>query len=355
MGKIRIVNILLSRGEGGAENYFEKLTSEFQSSGLYEQLIIIGGNERREKRLRELGCEVVCVDLESIRRSQVKKKVLKHASQFEPQVQMAWMSHSSKKMSRIQGCINVSRIGGYYKKKYFKTAQQIVINAPHLESYLRRQKMTQDMKIIVNYGDAVNDQVAIDWRKKLGIKGYEKLVVSVGRLVKIKWHNTAIKAIAELPDECHLAIAGSGELEEKLRLLAKDLGVSHRVHFLGWVESMESLFKQADCCLFPTEQEASGSPVVESWKFKTPIIAGRADGPLWLIDEGVNGMLVDHDDYLVASQKVKLVLEDTVFAKKMVDAAYAKYEAEFSKEVILKRWYQYFSGLLETDTILLSH
>ena len=72
-------------------------------------------------------------------------------------------------------------------------------------------------------------------RSELGLGPSDHLVVTVARLAPQKALNVLLRAHALLPQETHLAIAGSGPLEHELKNLATDLGSSERVHFLGYI------------------------------------------------------------------------------------------------------------------------
>ena len=111
------------------------------------------------------------------------------------------------------------------------------------------------------------------------------VVLAVGRLEEQKDHATLLRAISALPG-VQVAIAGAGPLLEKLRLLAEELGMAQRVHFLGRRADVKRLLKSADIyaqssrwegmSLAALEAMASGAPMVVSDLPGTDEVVGDA-------------------------------------------------------------------------------
>ncbi|WP_041450921.1 glycosyltransferase [Hoyosella subflava] len=128
-----------------------------------------------------------------------------------------------------------------------------------------------------------------------------KRIVSVGRLVPRKGFDTAIRAVAALPD-VELIIAGGPATEflvedheaQRLRTLADDLGVADRVHLVGHVprEYMPSLLRSADVVLCTPWYEPFGMVTLEAMACAVPVVAHAVGGILDTIVDGVTGMLV---------------------------------------------------------------
>ncbi|XOB41513.1 MAG: glycosyltransferase family 4 protein [Candidatus Nealsonbacteria bacterium] len=99
-------------------------------------------------------------------------------------------------------------------------------------------------------------------------------VFSVGKLIRIKAFNLAIKAFKIFADkvpEAELTIIGDGPELTRLKNLSSKLDLEKKVHFLGWLPREELLFKMPsfDVFLFPglggtvvMEAMAAGKPVI---------------------------------------------------------------------------------------------
>ena len=72
-----------------------------------------------------------------------------------------------------------------------------------------------------------------------------------------------IRALALLPDDHHLFVAGGRGNAEYLDVAAS-LGVKERVHFLGKVEDMPAFYKALDVFVLPTFYDACSNAVLEA-------------------------------------------------------------------------------------------
>lgn len=76
-----------------------------------------------------------------------------------------------------------------------------------------------------------------------------------GRMEQVKGQALLIKAVHKLPLTIHLALAGSGSIEPDLRELVAQLGLTHRVHFLGHIDAMPSFYQALDLFCLPSLNE----------------------------------------------------------------------------------------------------
>ena len=121
-------------------------------------------------------------------------------------------------------------------------------------------------------------------------------VVCVGRLIPRKRVDLALRAFAAgAPPAARLGIIGDGPLEEELRRLAQDLGLSDRVDFVGFVERAESLDAMASARVLLHASRQEGAPWVigEAQSFGTHPIALRGTGADEAVLAGGIGTVVD--------------------------------------------------------------
>ena len=135
-----------------------------------------------------------------------------------------------------------------------------------------------------------NDSV----RDELGIKKEDVFLLSVGELNKNKNHSAVIRALSRCSHpNVHYAIAGAGELKGRLETLANDLGLSQRVHFLGFRSDMPDVYRAADVFVFPSRREGLPSVVMEAMASSLPCIISRIRGNVDLIFDNEGGYLFD--------------------------------------------------------------
>jgi glycosyltransferase involved in cell wall biosynthesis len=123
---------------------------------------------------------------------------------------------------------------------------------------------------------------------------YGEYLFYAGRLETVKRVHLAVRALAASRSGVRLKIAGAGPLEKDLRLLARQLGVSDRVEFVGYVrpEDLVALYASCRATFYTPVDEDYGYVTVESFLSRKPVITSSdAGGPLEFVEDGVNGFV----------------------------------------------------------------
>jgi len=94
----------------------------------------------------------------------------------------------------------------------------------------------------------------------------------------------------------NLLIYGAGPEEDHLRELTHKLGVSDRVDFAGWTDSLDSAYREIDCILVPSFTEGTPRTILEAAAVGVPCIASAVGGIPDLIVNGRTGWLVEPGD-----------------------------------------------------------
>lgn len=121
-----------------------------------------------------------------------------------------------------------------------------------------------------------NEEVRKQKRVELGVE--DKFVIGhVGRFNLQKNHEFLVKRFADFAktnEDAILVLIGNGELQEKIKEMAKEYGIETKVKFLGLREDIPQLLQAMDLFLFPSlfeglpvtlvEAQAAGLPCVIS-------------------------------------------------------------------------------------------
>lgn len=170
------------------------------------------------------------------------------------------------------------------------------------EDYARAQRMgLPDVRYIhgigINTERLSRGQNFSDIRNELGLRQDDFLVLSVGELNENKNQKTILRAIASLKDPAiHYLLCGKGDQLEKLQRLAQTLGISSRVHFLGYRNDVVDICRQADVFVMPSHREGLPVASLEAMYCGLPVIASNIRGLTDVVEDGKSGYLCAPDD-----------------------------------------------------------
>jgi glycosyltransferase involved in cell wall biosynthesis len=126
-------------------------------------------------------------------------------------------------------------------------------------------------------------------------EGNELRFLCVGRLIPIKGHVVLLRAFRRVLDEypeARLDIAGRGTLEHGLKDLARELGLSHAVRFLGHMTPIQRSIEDSFAVVVPSLGEGFGMVALEAMERARPVIAASIGGLEDLVRDGETGLLV---------------------------------------------------------------
>ena len=149
-------------------------------------------------------------------------------------------------------------------------------------------------------------------RQRLGL-GDEVLFLIVAHNLRLKGLPTLLKAIGLLesaPHAVRLAVVG-GKRTEPFRRMARRLGVSRQVRFIGAVEDAVPYYAAADVYVQPTFYDPCSLVVLEALASGLPVITTRFNGAGELMTPGEHGYLLDDPaDAVTLSRQMSQLLDD---------------------------------------------
>jgi glycosyltransferase involved in cell wall biosynthesis len=154
--------------------------------------------------------------------------------------------------------------------------------------------------------------------------GDSPLVLSV--LAKRPHKNAArlVEAFERVPD-AQLVIPGySTSYERELRERIDAAGLGDRVSLLGWVDddTLDGLYRAADCFVFPSLAEGFGLPVLEAMLRGAPVACSNATALPEVAGDAA--LLVDPLDVEAIAVSIRRILEDGELADRLRAAGYER-------------------------------
>ncbi len=120
------------------------------------------------------------------------------------------------------------------------------------------------------------------------------------------------------------------------------------VTYLGGVPYAEikKHIEQATLCVFPTFAEALPVSWLEAMAMQKPIVASNIGWATEMIEDGVEGFLVNPKDHSTYANKIVTLMEDPELQKQFGTAARKKVEKKFSMEVVAQKSLAFYEKII---------
>ena len=144
--------------------------------------------------------------------------------------------------------------------------------------------------------------------------------VFLGRITPQKGVAWLLRAVKEVSVPIQLDIAGEGYEEPAMKQLASHLGLSDRVTFHGWVsgEKVNRLLAGARALVFSSIwHEPAGLVSLDAMSNGRPVIASRVGGVPEMVEQDINGLLVEPNDVSGLADAIKRLASDWGLAEQL--------------------------------------
>ncbi len=167
-------------------------------------------------------------------------------------------------------------------------------------------------------------------------------LLSVGRAVDKKGYDVLLDALAALPPRLHWKFThiGGGERLSRLQQQALDLGIDHRIQWLGALAQAEVLasYREADLFVLPSkiteDGDRDGLPnvLMEAQSQSLACLSTSISGIPELIDDGASGVLVAPNDRAALARALEELIAAPERRARLGRNGFARVRAEFSMQ-----------------------
>jgi len=183
----------------------------------------------------------------------------------------------------------------------------------------------------------------------------------VGRIEARKGQDWFLHALLELPAGCapfQIDIAGT-EVEPKgayactVRDLAAEVIAKHpesTVNFLGFVDDtrLNTLYRSCDALIATSRFESFGLILIEAMRYAKPVVGSRVGGMSGVIDDGVEGFLVDVEDNSALAARVNELLSSSELRRRLGENAFKRFHRDYTTEVMAGRLAEFFRSTIHS-------
>lgn len=194
----------------------------------------------------------------------------------------------------------------------------------------------------------------VNLREEFNLAGEAKLIGIVGRLDPFKGHDVFLRAAAiikkRFPKARFFIIGGSlspdkeeREYFKQIEDLIRRLDLNAEVIFTGFRDDVLRVMAGLDVLVASSRRlsrgrgsviEGFGRVVPEAMSLGVPVVASASGGLKEIIDPGVNGLLVEPNDYKQTAEAVIFILTNPQKSRQMCEAARERFERCYSAKNI---------------------
>lgn len=187
-------------------------------------------------------------------------------------------------------------------------------------------------------------------RTSLGAVPGVPLMGIASRLDPQKGQGVALEAMKILKQKnvpLRLVIVGENTKNETnylevLKTKTSEWGLEDRVHFTGYRADMDKLVASLDVLIMPSDRETFGRVLIEAMASRIPVIATNAGGVPNIIDDGINGLLVEPKNPQDLAGAMEKLATQPELRKTLAEGGYKKVQSTYSKDVVEKKFLSFF-------------
>jgi glycosyltransferase involved in cell wall biosynthesis len=154
-------------------------------------------------------------------------------------------------------------------------------------------------------------------RCELGLCPEDIMFLMIAEFVPNKRHRDVLSAFSKIKNKnIHLALAGHGVLQGKMKNLTKKLGLSERVHFLGMRQDIPALIRSSVAVILSSSREGLPRSLMEALCLEVPCIATDVRGTKELVKEDC-GILYKVGNIGALVEGIEIMANDLEKAKTM--------------------------------------
>jgi glycosyltransferase involved in cell wall biosynthesis len=195
-------------------------------------------------------------------------------------------------------------------------SQAVTVPTEPIRDVLREYGVTRPVEVIPT-GVPFEEPIALDPsfpRGALGIAPEAPIVLYAGRLAKEKNLPLLLRAfrrVREAEPRAILLLAGTGPWETEARRMADALGTMPATRFAGVLDPARLALCYADATVFgfPSLADTQGMVLVEAKAAGLPSVCVASFGPMVVVRDGVDGLLVSNDEEQFARALLRVLRE----------------------------------------------
>lgn len=348
-GKKRVIHVVTSLDYGGVEKHLETYARHSSFSVWLPSFIAISGLGYTADEIKKYGYEVDSLDLKP--RAPSLNAIIKLWQIFRSQKPDVVHTHGAEanfngiiaaKLARVPVVIG-EEIGipnhSYKAKALFRmvysVSDRVIAISDSVKEWLVESGEAQEKKIIRIYNPVEIDPQLYSLRRE---DGFFKIGF-VGRLEEVKNPLCLIRAVSILKNKgvpVQLVIVGAGSQLDMCQDEVISLGIENNVRIAGFQQQPLRFIRDCDLYVQPSLSEGFGIAIVEAMGCGLPVLATSVGGVPEIIQDGVNGWIMDDPTDENIAQKIINIMRSKHDLHRVADSAKQSVAYRFSPKTYLE-------------------
>ena len=356
--RVRVVEILATGTNGGAQEHLFSLLSRLDKTR-YEASVVALSAGSAVRKLDRAGFDVSVIDdpgdADAIRALTAHLALIRpdviHTHMYRADIvgtkAALALSESGHRRPYIVSTVHSSRVRSAEDRELIRqltpSMDQLIAVSKSIERKIAAEHRTgAPVRLIYNGVDLErydNQEACCTLPEEYGMEPGSQIVGVVARLEPEKGHQTLIEAwpqVLRSVPSAYLLIVGEGSRRDFLEQWAAAHKVAHRVIFTGRRDDVPAVTAALDVAVLPSWREAQGLSILEAMALSRPVVASDVGGIPEMVEDGVTGLLVEHDNPVALAEAIVRLLTDHAFADTIARAGHDLVHDRFCIEIMVK-------------------
>ena len=215
----------------------------------------------------------------------------------------------------------------------------------------REFRLSTPVRTIYNFVDASRFPPEAPERCELAEED-EKIVMHISNFRPVKRTTDIVRAFNKIVRRVNARLVMVGDGPERMSAVsvARQLGITDKIRFLGTYENIEHIIPCADLVFQPSEHESFGLTPLEAMACGVPVLGTNSGGVVEVVDHGVTGYLAEVGDIDTMALYAVEILTDDAKAEQMGRRGRERALSLFSKDLIVDQYESLYHELLQEST-----
>jgi N-acetyl-alpha-D-glucosaminyl L-malate synthase BshA len=177
---------------------------------------------------------------------------------------------------------------------------------------------------------------------------HERILMHISNFRPVKRVTDVVRVFRKVADRTPARLVMVGDGPERMSALgvARQLGITDRIKWLGTYESIESVLPFADLVIQPSEHESFGLVALEAMAAEVPVVGTASGGICEVVRDGETGYLCEVGDTDAMAERALSLLNDREAAAAMGRRGREVAVANFSRDHIVAQYEALYRELL---------